>query len=273
MAASLPETGTTVPIFGTSMTTLANAADVLRCFTPKRLELTLTDVVALLGTPKSSTSRLLRAMRDAGFLELAPGSRRYRPGIMVFELGQTYRRASTLLARADEAVSRLSRRFGHTGYVSVLDGADVVGVAHHEGSSTLRVGTPIGRRLAAFASSTGRSLLARCTDAEVRALHPEPLRPASPHSPADMNALLALLAEVRRNGFATSLEEANPGVGGLAVAVGERHTGEEFSLNLVYPVATVSASERQAMLNALLAEAQEIATLVDDPWHTARKAA
>jgi DNA-binding IclR family transcriptional regulator len=255
------------------MTTLANAADVLRCFTPRRLELTLTDVVSVLGTPKSSTSRLLRAMRDAGFLELAPGTRRYRPGIMVFELGQTYRRASTLLARADEAVSRLSRRFGHTGYVSVLDGADVVGVAHHEGSSTLRVGTPIGRRLAAFASSTGRSLLARRTDAEVRALHPDPLRPVSPHSPHDINALLVLLAEARRNGFATSLEEANPGVGGLAVAVGERATGEEFSLNLVYPVATVSASERQAMLNALLAEAQEIATLVDDPWYAARKAA
>jgi DNA-binding IclR family transcriptional regulator len=255
------------------MTTLANAADVLRCFTPQRLELTLTDVVALLGTPKSTTSRLLRAMRDAGFLEVAPGSRRYRPGILVFELGTTYRRASSLLARADEAVSRLSRRFGHTGYVSVLDGADVVGVAHHEGSSTLRVGTPIGRRLAAFASSTGRSLLARRTDAQVRALHPEPLRPASPHSPQDMNALLPLLAEVRRSGYAISLEEANPGVGGLAVAVGSPATGEEFSLNLVYPIATVSASERQAMLNALLAEALEIATMVDDPWHAARKAA
>jgi DNA-binding IclR family transcriptional regulator len=255
------------------MTTLANAADVLRCFTPQRLELTLTDIVGLLGSPKSSTSRIARSRRDAGFLELAPASRRYRPGIMVFELGQTYRRASSLLTRADEAVERLSRRFGHTGYVSVLDGADVVGVAHHEGSSTLRVGTPIGRRLAAFASSTGRSLLARRTDAQVRALHPEPLRPASPHSPQDIHALLALLAEVRHQGFATSLEEANPGVGGLAVAVGDRATGEEFSLNLVYPIATVSASERQAMLQALQSEAQEIATLVDDPWHAARRAA
>ena len=64
-----------------------------------------------------------------------------------------------------------------------------------------------------------------------------------------------------------------PRVGGLAVAVGDRATGEEFSLNLVYPIATVSASERQAMLQALQAEAQEIATLVDDPWHAARRAA
>jgi len=255
------------------MTILTNAADVLRCFTGQRLELSLTDVVALLGSPKSSTSRLLRAMRDAGFLEVAPGSRRYRPGIMIFELGTTYRRASTLLARADEAVGRLSRRFGHTGYVSVLDGADVVGVAHHEGSSTLRVGTPIGRRLAAFSSSTGRSLLARRTDAEVRALHPGPLRSASPNSPAGLDALLTMLEEVRRCGFATSLEEVNPGVGALAAAIGERASGEEVSLNLVYPIATVSASERQAMLHALLAEATEIATLVDDPWLAARRAA
>jgi len=247
------------------MTILANAADVLRCFTSQRLELTLTDVVALLGTPKSSTSRLLRAMRDAGLLELAPASRRYRPGILLFELGQTYRRASTLLARADDAVARLSRRFGHTGYVSVLDGADVVGVAHHEGTSALRVGTPIGRRLAGFASSTGRSLLARRSDADVRALHPQPLRPVHPASPADIDALLAMLATVRRDGYATSAAEANPGVGAMSVAVGERQTGEEVSLCIVYPLATVSDTEREAMLHALLAEAAEIAALVEDP--------
>ena len=247
------------------MTILANAADVLRCFNPARLELTLTDVVAILGTPKSSTSRLLRAMRDAGLLELAPASRRYRPGILLFELGQTYRRASTLLARADDAVARLSARFGHTSYVSVLDGADVVGVAHHEGTSALRVGTPIGRRLAGFASATGRALLARKTDAEVRALHPQSLSPVHPASPADIDALLAALAVVRRDGFATSHDEANAGIGALAVAVGERQTGEDIALCLVYPLATVSEAERQAMLNAMLAEAAEIATLVDDP--------
>ena len=51
------------------MSVLNAAAEVLKCFGPDRLELTVTDVVALRSAPKSSTSRLLRAMRDAGLLE------------------------------------------------------------------------------------------------------------------------------------------------------------------------------------------------------------
>ncbi|MBE9606042.1 IclR family transcriptional regulator [Acetobacteraceae bacterium H6797] len=250
------------------MTILVSAADVLRCFTPQRLELTLTDVTALTGAPKSSTSRLLRAMRDAGFLELRPGTRRYRPGILLFELGQTYRRASTLLARADEAIARLSKQFGHTGYVSVLDGPEVLGVAHHEGDSVLRVGTPIGRRLPAFASATGRALLARLDDATVRTLYPEPLSPRHPRSPGDVEELLAALSQVRCEGFALSLGEANEGIGSLAVAVGEGATGEAVSLCLVYPLATVPEPVRDAMREALLQAAAEIAAQVDDPLRT-----
>lgn len=247
------------------MTILMSAADVLRCFSPQRLELTLTDVTTLTGAPKSSTSRLLRAMRDAGFLELRPGTRRYRPGILLFELGQTYRRASTLLALADDAVARLSKTFGHTGYVSVLDGAEVLGVAHHEGSSVLRVGTPIGRRLPAFAAATGRALLARLSDEAVADLYPAPLDAAHPQSPADLPSLLAALRQVRHEGFALSLGEANEGIGSLAVAVGEGATGEAVSLCLVYPLATAPEPERDAMRAALMEAAAEIAVQVDDP--------
>jgi DNA-binding IclR family transcriptional regulator len=74
-----------------------------------------------------------------------------------------------------------------------------------------------------------------------------------------------MLASVRRDGYSTSQDEANPGVGAMSVAVGERQTGEEVSLCIVYPLATVSDTEREAMLQALLAEAAEIATLVEDP--------
>ena len=50
------------------MTIIVAAAEVLKCFSADRQELNLTDIVAMRGAPKSSTSRLLRAMRDAVFL-------------------------------------------------------------------------------------------------------------------------------------------------------------------------------------------------------------
>ena len=59
------------------MTIIVAAAEVLKCFSAERQELNLTDIVAMRGAPKSSTSRLLRAMRDAGFLENVGSSKRY----------------------------------------------------------------------------------------------------------------------------------------------------------------------------------------------------
>ncbi|MFC0407467.1 IclR family transcriptional regulator [Roseomonas elaeocarpi] len=247
------------------MTTLSSASDVLRCFSAQRLELGVTEVATLLHLPKSNVSRLLRAMREAGFLEAVAGSRRYRPGLLMFELGHTYRRSSPLLARAQAAVERVSRACGHTGYVSIRDGRDVMGLTFHEGSRMLRVGTPVGERLPAFATATGRALLARLDDEVVRALHPDPLTPPSPNSPADLEALIERLHQVRRDGYCVSHHEANAGVASLAVAVGDPATGEEVSLCIVYPVATVPPEEGSAVLAALRAEADRLAALLGDP--------
>lgn len=251
------------------MTTLSTASDVLRCFSAQRLELGVTEVASLLSLPKSSVSRLLHAMRDTGFLEAVPGSRRYRPGLLMFELGHTYRRNSTLVARAHEAVARISRQCGHTGYVSIRDGRDVMGLTFQEGSRMLRVGTPVGERLPAFATATGRALLARLDDDAVRALHPRPLAPANPNSPADMDALLERLREVRRDGYCVSHHEANAGVDSLAVAVGDPATGEEASLCIVYPAAIVAPEEGAAILAALRAEADRLAAMLGDAGRSA----
>ena len=51
------------------MSVLNNAADVLRCFGNDCPDLTVTDVVRLLGMPKANASRLLKAMREANMLE------------------------------------------------------------------------------------------------------------------------------------------------------------------------------------------------------------
>ena len=191
----------------------------------------------------------------------------------MFELGHTYRRGSTLLAQARAAMERVSRRCGHTGYVSILDGGDVLGIAAQEGTKVLRAGTPPGIRLRAFATATGRSLLARRDDDAVRALYPAPLQPRSAHSPADMEALLRHLDTIRREGFALSHHEANEGAESLAVAVGDPVTGEELSLCIVYPTAMVEAPERDAIRDSLLAEARDIAARTGDPHHAAGRPA
>ena len=186
------------------MSILSSAADVLRCFSTSRRDLTVTDLVLLLGMPKSNASRLLRAMRDEGILETVGDSKRYRPSLLLNRIGSLYRLAAPLIERSDAAVRRISDEFGHAGYVSVRRGADIVGVTVHPGRHALRVVTSIGDHIPAFASSTGRALLARLPDNQIRALYPAGFTAPSETAPRDAADLLARIAIVRRTGFAES---------------------------------------------------------------------
>lgn len=246
------------------MSILSAAADVLRLFSVTRSELTVTEVSQVLDLPKSNVSRLLRAMRDAGFLETVGDSKRYRPGLLLHQTGHIYRFATSLIDRADAVVARVADEIGHTGYISMRRGNDVVGITFHPGRNVLRVVSTIGDRIAAFASSTGRALLARLPDAEVAALYPRGFTPPSATAPQSLNDLMARIAEVRRSGFAESHDEAVRGVGAISVAVGDPVTGDEAALCISYPASTVTREERRRIIAALGAGAAEIASLTGD---------
>jgi DNA-binding IclR family transcriptional regulator len=249
------------------MTTLSSAADVLRCLSADRPYLTVSTAAALLGVPKSTASRLLRAMLEAGFLETVGASKKYRSGLLLFEAGRLYRDSSSLIERSAAVVARISGATGHTGYVSKREGRDIVAVTDHPGTNALRVSSSIGRRLEAFATATGRALLARMSDEDVRKLYSNPLTltPPSPTAPQSIDELLARLATVRRQGFAESHDESNRGVGAIAVAVGDPEHGEAVSLCIVYPASMIAPPERQSIIDALRAGAAEIASITRDP--------
>ncbi|MEI4473413.1 IclR family transcriptional regulator [Frigidibacter sp. MR17.24] len=237
------------------MSILHNASDVLRCFGTGCSDITVTEVSTRLGLPKASASRLLKAMRDCGMLEEIGGTRRHRPGRMMLDLAAAFRHSSGLIGRAGEVVAAASRRFGHTGYISLRDGFEVTAIADFEGTNQLRVVSNIGRRLPAHACSTGRTLLARLPEAEVARLyagHPE------------LELLLSRLAQVRAEGFAVSTQETTLGVEGIAIAVADPATDEVVSLCLVYPHTLVTPEERDEMIAMLAEGAGEIAASLGD---------
>jgi DNA-binding IclR family transcriptional regulator len=248
------------------MSTLENAASVLRLFTPDRLELTVTDVARALALPKSSVSRLLKAMRESGLLAGVAGTPRYRVGTLLFEIAQLHQQNSALMDLADAELGAICRDTRHTGYVSILDGTDVLVLRMHPGREALRVVTPLGSRAAAFATANGRALLARLSDDKVRSLHPERLQPPSPNAPADISSLLDRLKQTRRVGWCEAIDEAIPGVHSIAVAVEDAANAENFAFCLSFPVSQLSQIESRWIVRALTDAARRIAEKVGDRY-------
>ncbi|OYX44649.1 MAG: transcriptional regulator [Rhodobacterales bacterium 32-67-9] len=237
------------------MTILQNAADVLRLFGAGCTELTVSEVTTRLDMPKANASRLMKAMREAGILETIGDTRRHRPGRLMLDLSAAFRRSSGVIGKASEVVAGVTQRFGHTGYVTLREGLEVTAVADFPGTNALRVVSNIGRRLPAAKSATGRSLLARLPEAEVRALYA---------GQADLDVLLVNLAAVRRQGYAYSSQEATPGVDSIAIAVADPATDEAVSLCIVYPHAVVDKAGHAEMLDALASGAARIAEELGD---------
>ncbi len=237
------------------MTILRNAADVLRLFSTGCADLTVSEVTTRLAMPKANASRLMKAMRDAGMLETIGDTRRHRPGRLVLDLAVAFKHSSGVIGRASEVVAEVSRQFGHTGYVSLREGREVTGVADFPGTNALRVVGAVGRRLKAEESATGRSLLARLPDEEIRALYA---------GRDGVDELLAKLAVIRAQGFAFSSQEATPGVDAIAISVADPATDEAVSLCIVYPHAVVGREDRDEMLAALAAGATRIAHELGD---------
>ena len=208
----------------------------------------------------------MKSMRQEGLLSNVGATPRYRVGHLFFEIARQHRQNSTLIGLVDEALGAICRETGHTGYLSILDGNDVLVIRLHPGTHALRVVTPLGHRAPAFATATGRALLARLDDEEVRARHATPLLPPSSNSPQSIEQLLSALEDVRRRGWSEAIGEAIPGVGSIAVSINDPENSATLSFCLSYSASMVSDAERRRLIALLTGAARHIARKIDDPF-------
>ncbi|MCW1992366.1 UNVERIFIED_ORG: DNA-binding IclR family transcriptional regulator [Bradyrhizobium japonicum] len=247
------------------MSALTNVIEILRCFSSARPDLSFADVMALTGKPKSSTSRLLRSLRDCGLLEQDPHTRRYRPGLLTFELGRLHRAHDDLISMAERELREVCARTGHTGYIAVLDGYEQVVLRIVPGSNPLRVVNPPGQRTPALATSNGRAMLARLADEDVRARVPATYPKLPRNSPQNFKQLMARLDEIRRTGVSEAADESIEGVGSQGFALKSGETGEMIGIAVSYSVQATTAAERANVRRELAAMAAKLRRMTGDP--------
>jgi DNA-binding IclR family transcriptional regulator len=130
----------------------------------------------------------------------------------------------------------LSERLRETIHVGMLDGASVRFVAAVEGPSAVRVASRLGRTMPAHCTSTGKVLLARLSEAELRQLFPrEKLERITSHSIVSRTELEAELSRIRERGYAVNREESEEGVASVAVPIPTRAPGLRLALNVAAP--------------------------------------
>lgn len=234
------------------MQTLDRAWAILSLFQADRPEWSAAEVGRELGLTLPTASRVMRALEGTGLLMRVEG-RRFRLGFGAVELGQRALNAIDLRERLRPVLADLTRQTGQTSVLGVItesrDAARVVDRV--EGRDVIRVSLDIGHRWPLYAGAMAKSLLAYMPDRDAVLEHP--LARVGQRTITDRAELEAELGRIRRCGWATSAEETERGVWGVAKPILDDHGLPVAAILLMSPLDRESPEYREHLVGHLQA--------------------
>ena len=174
------------------------------------------------GLPKSTTSRLVRALERQGLVERDGARGSVRPGHVLERFARGTVGTADLVASAADTLRRISDVCGETVNLAVPGRAGVDHLAQRDSRHFIGGTNWVGRAAPLHCTANGKVLLAF----GAAKLPAGQLERLTPHTVVDRAALEAELVVVRTRGYATTLEELEPGLVAVAAPVFGPGSGE-----------------------------------------------
>ena len=213
-----------------------------------RSPLSLSEISRELGVAKSTLHRICAVLVDRGWA-VRDGDGRFSLGIRALRLGSSSSELPIVTAFKTVAAEFLTRH-DESIALAILDGFESLFVALEETSQPVRLVTHVGSKTPAFASASGRVVLASHPPASVAAMYGGKLLVTPTGRRLNGVAeLQAILAEVGEQGFAENDEETADGLYAASVPVTNDDRVTLAALTTLIPVSRITP-ERRALIVA-----------------------
>lgn len=202
---------------------LARGLSVINAFGQERRQLSLSDVARATSLPKASVRRMLHTLIT---LQLADTDGRvFRLTPRVLGLAGDYLGSNKISTVVQPICERISAITGRSTWVAVLDGHDMVTIAHALPRYPMDLAPGIGMRHPAFCTAAGRAILGTFDDATLDAwlehLKPEPF---TKFTPTSLKAIRKCITDARERGYGETNQDMKLGDCGLALPL-KRYDG------------------------------------------------
>lgn len=217
-----------------------------------RSPLSLSEIARELGIAKSTVHRVCAVLVQRGWaVRDSDGS--YDLGIRALRLGSRASSLPLVTAFRTTAAEFLTRH-DETIALAVLDGDESLFLAFEETSQPVRLVTHIGSKTAAFASASGRVVLASLPPASVAAMFAGKLLVTPTGRRLNGVAeLQAILDEIRARGYAENWEETAESLYAASVPVVNGEGVTLAALTVLVPMSRITPERRSAILSDLTA--------------------
>jgi IclR family transcriptional regulator, acetate operon repressor len=223
------------------------ALNLLRILSESTAPMRFTDLQLATGIPKGTLHSLLASLEAAEFVRRGPAG--FEIGIAAFAVGTAVRAPASLRSVVSPLLDSLCDRHGEACHFGMLHDGDVVYLDVRDSVHALRFTQRVGARVPAYATALGKAMLAQLRDEEIIAAYPDPLPALTETTLTSRTALLALVQDVRRVGYATESEESTPGV--CCIGVAGRQGDVIFGLSYTIPVQRAQVGDLPRYLPAL----------------------
>lgn len=142
--------------------------------------------------------------------------------------------------------------------ISVLDDVDVICVNHLEGPQRVKVAATTGQRLPAFATASGRAILAYIPDVEARRILASGMPRYTQYTPLMEEQILERLPLIRALGFAFSEQEYEEGINAVAAPILDGSKRPFAAVAIVGPTYRLSRERMMEIGPMVAATANEI---------------
>lgn len=232
------------------------AVRLLKLFTNERPEMSLAELSRASGLNKTTTHRLLRALQSEALIDRNPATSAYSLGAGLMALGVQALASSDLRRRVRPVLRTLARETGETATLEVPFEDSMLILDEVAGNHVLGSAGNIGTRWPIHATSTGKAWLA-FDETGIDRLG-EPLKPLTASTLTDKKTLEPQLAEIRRRGYAMTVDEVEEGFAAVATIIRGVLGDVQGALSIGGPTQRLNATRRAELGTTLCRAAQRL---------------
>ena len=232
------------------------AIRLLKLFTSERPEMSLAEISRASGLNKTTTHRLLRALQSESLIDRNPATTAYSLGAGLMALGVQALASSDLRRRVRPVLRLLARETGETATLEVPFEDSMLILDEVAGNHVVGSAGNVGTRWPIHATSTGKAWLAFDESGQERLM--DVLKPLTGSTLTDPAMLQLQLVEIRRRGYAVTIDEVEDGFTAVATIIRGVLGDVQGALSVGGPTQRLNAARRVELGVKLCRAAQRL---------------
>jgi DNA-binding IclR family transcriptional regulator len=242
---------------------LERGLDVLEVVEAEGADIGVREIARRLELSPTIVQRMVTSLAKRGYVDKNAETARYRLGYRSLALGANSEHGSDYIVTARRELERLARGHSLNGFISVLHGGRAVYLLAVQAEAPVAIKVAPGSEMPLHSTAAGKVLLAALRDGEARKLLGNGRMAAiTPHTITDPAAVVASLAKVRKQGFATVVEENIRGVLSVGAPIRDRTGKVLAALSVAFPKYLDSGLSLQSVTPLVLSAAQRVSRAV-----------